>query len=127
MSSILLSNPFVLPAPPPSGAQDATAPALVVAPASGASSNSNTGDAASFSGSGSGYSGGNDQQAAAAIIRDRAKATLARPPDATSNSVVNAQTREGAEITPFGANLPKVEMPDPLPTSPFLARMSARD
>jgi hypothetical protein len=133
MSSILLSNPFITVAPPPSGPQETAVSALAVAPTSGPSTGSSAGNSTSFSGSGSGYSGGSEQQAAVALIRDRAKAVLTRPADATGKSVVNAQTQNGtqpqigAEITPFGVNLPKVEMPDPLPTSPFLASMSVKD
>ncbi|MGC1497139.1 MAG: hypothetical protein WA790_15110 [Sulfitobacter sp.] len=126
MSSILLSNPFVTPAPPPSAPQDAT-PALAVAPAQGTSAGSGAGNSTSFSGSGSGYSSSSDQQSAAALIRDRAKSTMARPADATGKSVVNAQTQSEADVAPFGSNLPKVEMPDPLPTSPFLLSMSVKD
>ena len=121
MSSILLSNPFVTPAPSPNVPQDTT-PALAVAPTQGASAGSGADDATAFSGSGSGYSGGNAQQAAD-VIRNRAQSTMVRPADATSTSVVNAQTESEAEITPFGSNLPKVNMPDPLPTSPFLKRL----
>ena len=125
MSSILLSNPFITPVPPSSGPQE-TVPALAVAPTQGASAGNGTGDATSFSGSGSGHSGGSDQRSAAALIRDRAMASISRPSDATGTSVVNAQTQGGIEIMRFGANLPKVEMPDPLPTSPFLTGMSAK-
>lgn len=121
MSSILLSNPFIMPAPPPSAPQD-TAPALAVAPTQAASTSNSSGDATSFSGSGSGYSGGRDQHSTATLIRDRARTTLERPADATGKSVVNAQTHSEAADLPFGSNLPKVEMPDPLPTSPFLKR-----
>lgn len=116
MSSILLSNPFVTPAPQPSGPQETVAP-LGVAPTQAASSGNGAGNATSFSGSGSGYSGGGDQQTAAALMRSRARSTMARPVDATGTSVVNAQAQD---VMPFGSNLPKIEMPDPLPTSPFL-------
>ena len=121
MSSILLNNPFVTPAPQPSSHQQ-TVSTLAVAPTQGASAGSSSGNATSFSGSGSGYSGGSDQQSAAALIRTRAEPTMARPSNATGTSVVNAQTQDSIDIIPFGANLPKVEMPDPLPTSPFLIR-----
>lgn len=124
MSSILLSNPFLNLAPPPSGAQPA-APALGVAPPQNASAGNNTGNPTSFSGSGTGSS--NDQQTAAAVIRARARVAMTPPSNATSTSVVNAQTQDENDIMPFGANLPKVEMPDPLPTSPFLLRLSEKD
>jgi hypothetical protein len=125
MSSILLINPFVTPVPL-SNSPQVIASAFAVAPMQGTSAGNNAGNATSFSGSGSGHSGGSDQQSAALVIRDRAKASLTRPADATGTSVVNAQTQDRVEIIPFGANLPKVDMPDPLPTSPFLLRMSEK-
>ncbi|MGJ5620389.1 hypothetical protein [Sulfitobacter sp. MF3-043] len=124
MSSILLSNPFLNLAPPPSGAQP-VAPVLGVAPLQKASAGNNTGNPTSFSGSRSGS--GHDQQSAAEAIRARARIAMAPPSNATSTSVVNAQTQVENDIIPFGANLPKVEMPDPLPTSPFLLRLSEND
>lgn len=122
MSSILLSNPFITPAPPPNATQDAM-PTLAVTPTQSIPTGNGAGDATSFSGSGSGYSRGSDQHSAAAMFRDRAKSTMVRPTDATGTSVINAQTQNDDAFIPFGSNLPKVEMPDPLPTSPFLKRL----
>ncbi len=124
MSSILLSNPFISPVAPSTSAQQTPVTALAVAPMRNMSSGSGAGNATSFSGSG--FSGGSDQQNSAALMRDRAKAVMARPSNATSTSVVNAQTQVDVQITPFGANLPRVNMPDPLPTSPLLLAMSVR-
>ena len=45
---------------------------------------------------------------------------MSRPPDATGGSVVTAQGQDAPVMMLPGANLPKVDMPDPLPTSPFL-------
>lgn len=118
MSSILLSNPF--PAPPPAGL---TTPeplaAVAIAPTQAAASASDTGDAASFRGSGTG-SGTSNQGDTVALIQSRSKGDWQRPSDATGRSVIGAQAQDDAGDRPFGSDLPKVDMPDPLPTSPFL-------
>ncbi|MFT6676512.1 MAG: hypothetical protein ACJAVM_002716 [Sulfitobacter sp.] len=119
MSSILLSNPFVSPAPPP-GLGTESLPLQPLAPAQGLAQGRAAGNSTGFSGSGS--SGTSNQSSTAALIRSRINSPLSRPADATRDSVVAAQTQKDS-ITPLpGANLPKVEMPDPLPTSPFLKR-----
>ena len=119
MSSILLSNPFATPVPPTAGHQNPM-PALAVVPMQGASAGRGSDNSTSFSGSNSGYSGGSDQQSTAALLRARATSAMPRLSNATPTSVINAQTYSGQDIVPFGSNLPKVAMPDPLPTSPFL-------
>ncbi|MGJ8628065.1 MAG: hypothetical protein ACSHXB_13985 [Sulfitobacter sp.] len=115
MSSILLSNPFANPVPPSAGQQNPI-PALAVVPLQGASAGRGSDNSTSFSGSNS----GSDQQSTAALIRTRTASAITQPSNATSTSVVNAQTQDEADAVPFGSNLPKVAMPDPLPTSPFL-------
>ncbi|NNE54243.1 MAG: hypothetical protein HKN30_17790 [Sulfitobacter sp.] len=114
MSAILLNNPFVTPSQPSSPPPE-VAPPLTVTPAQIATSSRDSGGATSFSGSGTG-SGDSRQGDTAALLRSVQKKSVARPPDATGASVVNAQG------SGYGSNLPKVEMPDPLPTSPFLKR-----
>ena len=120
MSSILLSNPFVTPtpAPPPAGAEQQTA--LAVAPAQGASAGNQSGNSSGFSGNGSGFGSNNAMQ----LILAKARTATARQEstDAAPSSVVNAQT-QGDSNSYFNTSLPRVEMPDPLPTSPFLKRL----
>jgi hypothetical protein len=48
-----------------------------------------------------------------------------RPSEATGGSVVNAQAQEAEETLSYGSELPEVEMPYPLPTSPFLLEEGA--
>lgn len=118
MNSILLSSPF--PAPPPSAivASD-IASSATVAPIQAGASASSSGDAASFSGSGAG-SGTSRQGETVALFKANGNNKWARPPTATGGSVIGAQARDNAEPAPLGPDLPEVEMPDPLPTSPFL-------
>ncbi|AXI48111.1 hypothetical protein C1J03_20170 [Sulfitobacter sp. SK012] len=48
--------------------------------------------------------------------------------DAARRSAQTESTGDDAgEPVPFGSNLPKVDPPDPLPTSPMLKRLSGRD
>ncbi len=124
MSSILLSNPFVTPAPPAQSPSAEPQTALAITPSQGATGAGGSSDASSFSGNGSGFGGRDGAQAI--ITRVRNSTSQERPFEATPLSVVTAQTqntdatRESAN--PFGTNLPNVDMPDPLPTSPFLKR-----
>ncbi|NNK17213.1 MAG: hypothetical protein HKP51_09960 [Sulfitobacter sp.] len=118
MSSILLNNPFTAPQPVANLPQDAAA-ALQVAPTQAASRTPDSGDASSFTGSGSG-TGTSNQGNTVALLQSRDRANWGRPTDATGGSVIGAQAQEYASEPPFGVDLPKVEMPDPLPTSPFL-------
>lgn len=117
MSSILLSNPFLTPPPQvqASGADPQTA--LAITPSQGATGTGTSGNAGSFSGNGSGF--GSRDGAQTLINLARRSVAPERPSEATSGSIVNARAiEEGTD--PFGTNLPKVVMPDPLPTSPFL-------
>ncbi len=122
MSSILLSNPF--PTAPAASALPAEAPAaaapIAAVPTGGSSESS--GNATSFSGSGAGSS---RQAQNVALFQSKGSAKWAQPAKATGGSVINAQTqvdreRESPIKLPLGPDLPAVEMPDPLPTSPFL-------
>lgn len=124
MSSILLSNPFVA-APPqaqPAGAEPQTA--LAVAPTQSTGASGNTGGATSHSGNGSGFGSGAGSQALFKQVRTAASAAPERPVDATPSSIVNAKAQQ--EQNPLGSDLPEVEMPNPLPTSPILQRMSGK-
>jgi hypothetical protein len=118
MSSILLSNPFTAPQPAANMPQDVAA-TISVAPTQATSSTSDTGDASSFAGSGSG-TGTSNQGNTVALFQSRDRANWGRPTDATGGSVIGAQAQEYTSETPFGVDLPEVDMPDPLPTSPFL-------
>lgn len=108
MSSILLANPFVAPqnqAPAVSDPQPPLAP--VSATQAGADATlDNTG------------AQGRQDQGGQNAQRSRPPT---RPADASRSSVVDAQiiAPEG-EAPLIGPSLPKVPMPDPLPTSPFL-------
>ena len=159
MSSILLVNPFLTPAPPPqhstgpdnSNAQSSDA----VTPTQNSGAAGASGNATSYSGSGSGQNGGSgtqSQQSQSTLRNDNKAAD--RPTDATGTSVVNAQTRDDAEKTirakailaqqsaqnstlfdnfATPRDLPKFadrvarDMPDPLPTSPFLKSVSEKN
>lgn len=129
MSSILLSNPFVTQPPTAQPAAPEPQTALAVAPSAAAASNPDAGNGRGFGGNGGETGSDRSRQS---IIRMAAEAGLTgRAPNATSGSVINAQAqgenakREGDD--PFGVNLPKVEMPDPLPTSPFLTSTKVKD
>ncbi len=125
MSSILLSNPFV-PAPAqaqPAGSEPQTA--LAVAPTQSAVASGDTGGATAHSGNGSGFGSGAGHQALFKQAKGGGGVTTDRPPDATPSSVVNARAQD--EENPLGTDLPEVEMPNPLPTSPILQRMSEKD
>ncbi len=116
MSSILLSSPF--PVPPPSSTVPQDVPATAaIAPVQAGASASSSGDAASFSGSGAGTSRQGDT---VALFQARANGKWARPSHATGGSVIDAQAQDNTTPAPLGLDLPEVEMPDPLPTSPFL-------
>lgn len=124
MSSIVLSNPFATPPPTAQAAMAVPQTALAVAPSTETASNPNAGNAGGSGGHGSGFHSHGGQQA---IIRLAAIAGhTGRAPDATSGSVINAQARSEGD-SPFGINLPEVEMPDPLPTSPFLTSTKVKD
>lgn len=116
MSSILLTNPFLTP-PAPSAAQD-IAPTMAVLPAQDVASSHTPNDASAFSGSGKGS--GTSRQGDTVALIDLHTRLQVLPPDATRGSVINAQGQTTAPAELPGANLPKVDMPDPLPTSPFL-------
>lgn len=116
MSSILLTNPFVAP-PQSSLIPESPTSAAPVAPVPAGGAASSSGDAASFTGSGAG-SGKQADNVALFQAKDTAK--WGRPFDATSDSVIGAQAKSTIDALPLGPDLPEVEMPDPLPTSPFL-------
>lgn len=118
MSSILLTNPFPAP-PPPSSMQPGPQAVSDVAPIMAGSGAQGTDDSASYSGSGTG--GGMSSQAdTVALFQQNTQGKWAPPTDATGSSVINAQAQEAEPPIEYGANLPDVAMPDPLPTSPFL-------
>lgn len=118
MSSILLSNPF--PAPPPHATATQDAPALPpIGPVKTSHSASGTGDTGTRSGTGT---GGGKQADAVALLRKSGSPQWPRPADATGGSIINAQAQSEDDASPFGINLPEVEMPYPLPTSPFLKK-----
>lgn len=159
MSSILLVNPFVQPSPPPqhlSGPDNSNAQSDdAVTPAQN-SGNANASDTStSNSGSGSGQNAGTGARNQPPTQSKSDSAPLPdRPTNATSSSVVNAQTNKGMEQTalaqaitaqqdarrlalidsitapkdaPELADFTKVvekKLPDPLPTSPFLTNLS---
>ncbi len=112
MSSILLSNPFVTPAPPPFtwGSPETR---LAVAPAKPSQS---SGDSTGHSGTGQGYGGGNP--ALSKSMRSDADAT--RAPNAAPSSVINAQTQGLSAREDTARAMLDFRMPDPLPTSPYL-------
>lgn len=115
MSSILLSNPFVTPSPPTNTPE--VLPTLAVTPLLQTQSGQNPGDTTSFSGSGTGNSNQGDT---IALLRSRAEPELSPLQDATAGSIITAQAVPEYTPTITPTALPKVEMPDPLPTSPFL-------
>lgn len=162
MSSVLLVNPFAQPSPPPpqsSGPDNSNAQsndAVTPAQNSGNADASNT--STSNSGSGSGQNTGSGAQNQPPTQSEPVSAPLPdRPTNATSSSVVNAQTNESMEQTararaitaqqdartlslidsiaapkdtPQLADFSKIvdkRMPDPLPTSPFLKTLSESD
>ncbi|MDG1169825.1 MAG: hypothetical protein P8N14_11565 [Sulfitobacter sp.] len=119
MSSILLTNPFPAQTQAPSSnvLQQFAAMTFGPAPVQQLQSAANAGDSKGFSGSGAGSS---NQQENVALFQSKTTERWARPANATGGSVIGAQARESEEVNLFGINLPKVEMPNPLPTSPFL-------
>ena len=121
MSSILLSNPFVTPVPPPQNGPTETANTQVIAAAQSASGSNGAGNATSYSGSGGGYGTGKGSDNPITLRAALDRGAPVQLSDASPKSVVDAQSLDGRTPAPaFGANLPEVEMPDPLPTSPFL-------
>lgn len=117
MSSILLSNPFVTPLHPVSAQQEVFG-TLAILPTKLAGSSKNTDDATSFGGSGTGTS---KQADTAALLRKAQNlAEDKAPQDAQSRSVIVAQAVPTPAPILFQVDSPKVDMPDPLPTSPFL-------
>ena len=116
MTSILLSNPFVVPNGPAQAGPD-VASTLAIQPTAQTQAGSDKGDSTAFSGSNAGRGNGNQANTVALI---QTRSAPARPGDATPNSVINAQAQDSMPLPDFGSNMPKVAMPDPLPTSPFL-------
>ncbi|MEM6304972.1 MAG: hypothetical protein AAF744_09635 [Pseudomonadota bacterium] len=122
MSAIILSNPYV---PPTQASQQPVAEpqnALAVLPPAGAQSSAASGDATGYSGTGSGYGGGPGQEAILKEAMARTAGASERPTDATPASIVEAKAMK--EANPLGTDLPEVDLPNPLPTSPILERMS---
>lgn len=122
MSSILLSNPFPAAPAPSNLTVEAPAAAAPIAAVQHGHTADSSGDANSFTGSGSGSS---RQAENIALLQSKDAAKWTPPTKATGGSVISAQTQANREPTtgielPLGSNLPAVEMPDPLPTSPFL-------
>lgn len=116
MSAILLNNPFA--APPPATQQTAVAsPALPAIASTGGASSAK--DSAGFANTGSGAET-SKQAEIAKIFQTQQK--LERPANATGDSVINAQSKTDEPVE-LGPDLPEVEMPDPLPTSPFLLQL----
>lgn len=116
MSSLLLTNPFATPSS--INSTPLSLPSLAVAPAQDASAPQDQDDATSFGGSGA---GGSNQGSTAALMRMHAN--TARPhSEASPASVIKAQAVPEPAPIVVSNTLPEVEMPDPLPTSPFLIR-----
>lgn len=124
MSAILLSNPFVVPPPAPAAPQ--TYPAGFAPPAIGATGGaSGTKDNTSFTNTGAGAETAKQAETVALFQKRQG---MDRPANATGSSVINAQTQTvvpGKEAASedelkLGPDLPEVEMPNPLPTAPFL-------
>ncbi|MBD3665873.1 hypothetical protein [Sulfitobacter aestuariivivens] len=150
MSSILLTNPFAsVPSAPQAATEGPVAPLTIhaVTPAQTGSTARGAGNAASYTGTGSGQGRSIGSASQQAVLSDRRDALRTeRPPNATANSVVGAQSRESdasatvqpndqdsslrspAGLVPSApaAQAIEIQMPDPLPTSPFLKMMSGR-
>jgi hypothetical protein len=121
MSAILFNNPFAAPPPAASLGQTATTGlALAAIPATGGASLAKDATLSGGNGSGSELS----KQAETVALFNK-KQSLERPPSATGRSVVNAQAQPGLpqDNNRLGPDLPEVDMPDPLPTSPFLLQL----
>lgn len=117
MSSILLSNPFPASQPPSSMALDISEGAGPLAPVQTSASTATANNSQGFNGAGT---GGRSPENTVALFQSYSANKWERPANATSGSVIDAQAEQQEEVLPFGTNLPKVEMPNPLPTSPFL-------
>lgn len=118
MSSILLSNPFVIQNSLnlPSAMPNQALSPLAVSPVA-AMTGTDSAKPDSRSGTG-GRPGSSPYQ----------RTPMERPSDATHPSIVAAQAQAGTAAPEFPqSRLPKVQMPDPLPTSPFLAAMRKPD
>lgn len=124
MSVLLLTNPYAPQQPlpstaPPSAVALAQAGAespSAVPPTQPTAGQNGSGSATSYTGSGAGAGG------AAAQFALKSGVSFSRPPDAAPGSVVNAQA--ATETFEFAQAETARELPDPLPTSPFLKRAS---
>lgn len=97
MTSILLQNPFP---PQLTPAQDPPPPTPTVPEPAGAQNSAMGGNATSFGRSGN------------------------RPHRPTPASIFDAQTADDEWPKRLGPDLPKVAMPNPIPTSPLMLRLS---
>ncbi len=120
MSAILLTNPFAAPPASQSGQTTSSETSLPAIPS--ASDPQDAKDTLQSKGAETGADT-SKQAETAALLRQFQQS--ARPSDATSDSVISAQATgtDGEEEPRIGPDLPEVEMPDPLPTSPILLRM----
>lgn len=122
MSVLLLTNPYTPPQQVPSTsvpsaaalAQTGVESPTAIPPTQQTAGQNGSGSATSYSGSGAGAGG------AAAQFALKSDISFSRPPDAAPGSVVNAQAT--AETFEFAQTETARELPDPLPTSPFLKR-----
>ena len=113
MSAIILTNPYPTPSLPAPQSQDAPAP-LTIAPVSTGGTAAGTSRLATDTGSGAGK-GPSNQGNSVALMQFLSSGKWTRPPQPTGNSVVNAQAQSASGPS-------SSDMPDPLPTSPFLKR-----
>ncbi|MEM6940172.1 MAG: hypothetical protein AAF943_15230 [Pseudomonadota bacterium] len=118
MSAILLTNPFAAPPPVPNGQPAASTPEVAAIPA--ATGAAETGNNVSSKGADTGAQTAKQEQSVALM---QSYQETKRPPDATGDSVINAQAKASKEDTSVGPDLPEFEMPDPLPTNPIMLRM----
>lgn len=127
MSAILFNNPYAAPPPPANGGQTTT-PALALAPIGATGAAQDTQDGSTLGNTGTGSETSKQAENVALLQK---KQSFERPTNATGGSVVNAQaqtppptTSDGSdEEFRLGPDLPEVEMPDPLPTSPVLLNL----
>lgn len=119
MSAILLSNPFT-PAPAPADVQmGQNAAPIAPAPHAGETTSDGNNDAS--------FGGNSSQQETVALLQARAESKWTRPVNADRGSVFDAQTNNTENPNKLGPDLPKIDPPNPLPTSPLLLWMSGQE
>ena len=118
MSALLLINP-VAPSGPSQGHAAVAMDGKEAIPVKPVSDSSRSGDLAADLRSDNGRST-SKQATNVALLQAGIRDSWNWPTGATGRSVINAQADQNDN--PFGINLPEVEMPYPLPTSPILMR-----